>query len=53
MSVAVQASQEQLEKQKAKEEKAKEDEKNDIVMQSASMLGSFGLGMLIMWLILD
>ena len=42
-----------LEKQKAKDEKAKENEKNDIVMQSASMLGSFGLGMLIMWLILD
>ena len=53
LSVAVQASQEQLEKQKAKDEKAKENEKNDIVMQSASMLGSFGLGMLIMWLILD
>ncbi len=53
LSVAVQASQEQAEKQKAKDAKAKEDEKNSMMMQSASMLGSFGLGMLIMWLILD
>jgi hypothetical protein len=50
LSVAVQASQEQAEKQKAKE---KEKEKSDVVMQSASMAASFGLGMLIMWLILD
>ena len=50
LSVAVQASQEQTEKQKAKE---KEKEKSDVVMQSASMAASFGLGMLIMWLILD
>ncbi|WP_406537704.1 hypothetical protein [Fibrobacter sp.] len=50
LSVAVQASQEQVEKQKAKE---KEKEKSDVVMQSASMAASFGLGMLIMWLILD
>ena len=48
LSVAVQASQEQAEKQKAKEK-----EKSDVVMQSASMAASFGLGMLIMWLILD
>ncbi|MDY6332577.1 MAG: hypothetical protein SPL52_13820 [Fibrobacter sp.] len=53
LSVAMQASQEQAEKQKAKDAKAKEDEKNSMMMQSASMLGSFGLGMLIMWLILD
>lgn len=53
LSVAMQASQEQAEKQKAKDAKAKEDEKNGMMMQSASMLGSFGLGMLIMWLILD
>ena len=46
----MQASQEQAEKQKAKE---KEKEKSDVVMQSASMAASFGLGMLIMWLILD
>lgn len=50
LSVAVQASQEQAEKQKVKE---KEKEKSDVVMQSASMAASFGLGMLIMWLILD
>jgi hypothetical protein len=50
LSVAVQASQEQAEKHKAKE---KEKEKSDVVMQSASMAASFGLGMLIMWLILD
>jgi hypothetical protein len=50
LNVAVQASQEQAEKQKAKE---KEKEKSDVVMQSASMAASFGLGMLIMWLILD
>lgn len=50
LSVAMQASQEQAEKQKAKE---KEKEKSDVVMQSASMAASFGLGMLIMWLILD
>lgn len=50
LSVAVQASQEQAEKQKTKE---KEKEKSDVVMQSASMAASFGLGMLIMWLILD
>ena len=53
LSVAMQASQEQAEKQKVKDAKAKEDEKNSMMMQSASMLGSFGLGMLIMWLILD
>jgi hypothetical protein len=53
LSVAMQASQEQAEKQKAKDAKAKEDEKNSMMMQSTSMLGSFGLGMLIMWLILD
>lgn len=53
LSVAVQASQEQVEKQKAKDAKAKEEEKKDVMMTSASMIGSFGLGMLIMWLILD
>ena len=53
LSVAMQASQEQAEKQKAKDAKAKEDEKNSMMMQSASMAASFGLGMLIMWLILD
>ena len=53
LSIAVQATQEQQEKQKAKEEKAKEEEKSDVVKQSASMLGSFGLGMLIMWLIMN
>ena len=53
LAVAVEASQEQAEKQKAKDEKAKEDSRNDTMMRSASMLGSFGLGMLIMWLILD
>lgn len=48
LSVAMEASQEQAEKQKAKDET-----QNDMMMRSASMLGSFGLGMLIMWLILD
>jgi hypothetical protein len=53
LSVAIQASQEQAEKQKAKEKADKEKDKSDVVMQSASMAASFGLGMLIMWLILD
>ena len=53
LSVAMEASQEQAEKQKAKDEKAKDETQNDMMMRSASMLGSFGLGMLIMWLILD
>jgi hypothetical protein len=53
LSVAVQANQEQLEAQKAKDKKAKEDETSDHMMATASMLGSFGLGMLIMWLILE
>lgn len=53
LGIAMEASQEQAEKQKAKDEKAKEDEKNGMMMQSASILGGFGLGMLIMWLILD
>lgn len=46
LRVAVQASQE-------KKEEAKEKDKSDVVLQSASMAASFGLGMLIMWLILD
>ena len=53
LAVAVEASQEQAEKQKAKDEKAKEDSHNDKLMHSAYLLGSFGLGMFIMWLILD
>ena len=53
LSVAVQASQDQAEKQKAKEQADKEKDKSDVVMQSASLAASFGLGMLIMWLILD
>ena len=53
LSIAVQASQEQAEKQKAKDEKIKKEEKKDMVVQTASMAASFGLGMLIMWLILD
>ena len=53
LSVAVQATQEQLEQQKAKEKAEKEKEDSDVMMKSASILGSFGLGMLIMWLILD
>ena len=53
LSVAMEASQEQAEKQKAKDEKAKDETQNDMMMRSASMIGSFGLGMLIMWLILD
>lgn len=53
LAVAVEASQEQAEKQKVKDEKAKEDSHNDKLMHSASLLGSFGLGMFIMWLILD
>jgi ABC-type transport system involved in cytochrome bd biosynthesis fused ATPase/permease subunit len=49
LSVAVEASQEQAEKDKnAKEEK----EASDRAMTSVSMLGSFGIGMLIMWLIM-
>lgn len=50
LNVAVQANQEQAE---AAKEKAEKDDKSDVVMQSASMAASFGLGMLIMWLILD
>lgn len=53
LSAAVQASQEQAEKQEAKDEADKEKGKSDVVVQSASMAASFGLGMLIMWLILD
>ena len=53
LSVAVQASQEQAEKQEAKEKADKEKGKSDVMIQSASMAASFGLGMLIMWLILD
>ena len=53
LSVAMEASQEQAEKQKAKEKADKEKDKSDVVMQSASLAASFGLGMLIMWLILD
>jgi hypothetical protein len=53
LSIAVQASQEQAEKQEAKEKADKEKDKSDVVMQSASLAASFGLGMLIMWLILD
>ena len=53
LSVAIQASQEQAEKQEAKEKADKEKGKSDVVVQSASMAASFGLGMLIMWLILD
>ena len=53
LAVAVEASQEQAEKQKAKEKAEKEKEETEIMARSASLLGSFGLGMLIMWLILD
>lgn len=53
LSIAVQANQEQAEKQNAKEKADKEKDKSDVVMQSASLAASFGLGMLIMWLILD
>ena len=53
LSIAVQASQEHAKKQKAKDEKIKKEEKKDMVVQTASMAASFGLGMLIMWLILD
>jgi hypothetical protein len=53
LSIAVQASQEQAEKQKEKEESKKESENTDRMMTGASMAASFGLGMLIMWLILD
>ena len=51
LSVAIEASQEQTEKQKAKEEAEKEKEGSDRMMTGASMAASFGLGMLIMWLI--
>lgn len=53
LSVAVQATQEQMEQQKAKEKADKEKENMDRMMTGASMAASFGLGMLIMWLILD
>ena len=53
LSVAVQATQEQMEQQKAKEKADKEKENTDRMMTGASMAASFGLGMLIMWLILD
>ena len=53
LSVAVQATQEQMEQQKAKEKVDKEKENTDRMMTGASMAASFGLGMLIMWLILD
>ena len=52
LSVAIEASQEQTEKQKAKEEAEKEKEGSDRMMTGASMAASFGLGMLIMWLII-
>ena len=49
LSVAMQASQEQAEKQK----KADEDKQaSDRAMASMSMAASFGVGMLIMWLIM-
>ena len=53
LSVAIEASQEQTEKQKAKEEAEKEKDGSDRMMTGASMAASFGLGMLIMWLIID
>ena len=53
LAVALEASQDQAEKQKAKEKAEKEKEESDVMARSASLLGSFGLGMLIMWLILD
>ena len=53
LSVAVQATQEQMEQQKAKEKADKEKENTDRMMTGASMAASFGLGMLIMWLILN
>lgn len=53
LSVAIQASQEQAEKQKENEASKKEKENSDRMMTGASMAASFGLGMLIMWLILD
>ena len=53
LSVAIEASQEQTEKQKAKENSEKEQKDSDRMMTGASMAASFGLGMLIMWLIID
>lgn len=53
LSVAIEASQEQTEKQKAKEEAEKEKEGFNRMMTGASMATGFGLGMLIMWLIID
>ena len=53
LGIAMEASQEQAEKQKAKEEAEKEKEGSDRMMTGASMAASFGLGMLIMWLIID
>ena len=52
LSVAVQATQEQMEQQKAKEKADKEKENTDRMMTGASMAASFGLGMLLMWLLL-
>ena len=53
LSVAIEASQEQADKQKENEASKKEKENSDRMMTGASMAASFGLGMLIMWLILD
>lgn len=52
LSVAVQATQEQMEQQKAKEKADKEKENTDRMMTGASMAASFGLGMLLMWFLL-
>ncbi len=49
LSVALEASQEQAQKDKKEKE---EKESSDRAMASVSMLGSFGIGMLIMWLIM-
>jgi isoleucyl-tRNA synthetase len=53
LGIAMEASQEQAEKQKAKENSEKEQKDSDRMMMGASMAASFGLGMLIMWLIID
>jgi hypothetical protein len=53
LGIAMEASQEQAEKQKAKENSEKEQKDSDRMMTGASMAASFGLGMLIMWLIID
>ncbi len=52
LSVAMEASQNQSEKYEKQKKEIEEQRASDRTMTSVSMLGSFGIGMLIMWLIM-